>query len=105
MLWRYKVIEMYKNIIEYLERLVLIEFTEDEKERIEKEIEKIIEMFNTLNVVENLDQWEPLYHVHDISLSLREDEATEGIDGEHTTLQSNAILIDKYVKAPRTVSE
>ncbi|MEM4501877.1 MAG: aspartyl/glutamyl-tRNA amidotransferase subunit C [Ignisphaera sp.] len=87
---------MNSDIIEYLENLVLIKFTEVEKNRIRKEIDKIIDMFNTLNTVKNLNDWEPLYHVHDISLPLRE---------EHEILKENTILINDYVKAPRTVTE
>ncbi|MEM1541787.1 MAG: Asp-tRNA(Asn)/Glu-tRNA(Gln) amidotransferase subunit GatC [Ignisphaera sp.] len=96
---------MYSDIIEYLENLVLIKFTEDEKNRIQKEVKNIIDMFNMLNTVEDLNNWEPLYHVHDISLPLREDEETESIDEEHGMLEENTILIDNYVKAPRTISE
>uniref|UniRef100_A0A7C4D075 Asp-tRNA(Asn)/Glu-tRNA(Gln) amidotransferase subunit GatC n=1 Tax=Ignisphaera aggregans TaxID=334771 RepID=A0A7C4D075_9CREN len=97
--------DMNSDIIEYLENLVLIKFTEVEKNRIRKEIDKIIDMFNTLNTVKNLNDWEPLYHVHDISLPLREDHETEESDEEHEILKENTILINDYVKAPRTVTE
>lgn len=93
------------DIIEYLEKLILIKFTDDERKKIEKEIEKIIEMFDMLNSVENIEHWEPLYHVHDISLLLREDEEIENVDYEHTTIKRNAVIVDGYVKAPKTVSE
>lgn len=96
---------MSKDIIEYLEKLVLISFTEDEKKRISREIEKIVEMFNMLNSVKKLEQWEPLYHVHDISLSLRNDDEIGEINRDHSMLKYNIVLVDDYVKAPKTVSE
>lgn len=93
------------DIIEYLERLALISFTEDEKGKLFSEIEKIIQMFNALMDIEGLDQYEPLYHVHDIPLSLRGDEFLEGIDEGREILKDNAILLNGYVKAPKTLSE
>jgi aspartyl/glutamyl-tRNA(Asn/Gln) amidotransferase C subunit len=96
---------MSKDIIEYLERLALISFTHEEREKLIKELNKIIEMFNLINSVEGLDKWEPLYHVHDIPLTLREDDVVEGIDSERSILKDNAILVEGYVKAPKTVTE
>lgn len=96
---------MGKDIIEYLEKLVLILFTKEEKAKLIQEVERIIEMFNMLNAIENLEQWEPLYHVHDIPLPLRNDDEVEGVDEEHNMLKDNAILIDGYVKAPKTITE
>ncbi|MCC6016479.1 MAG: Asp-tRNA(Asn)/Glu-tRNA(Gln) amidotransferase subunit GatC [Desulfurococcaceae archaeon] len=96
---------MSKDIIEYLERLALISFTREEREKLIKELNKIIEMFNLINSVEGLDKWEPLYHVHDIPLTLREDDVVEGIDSERSILKDNAILVEGYVKAPKTVTE
>jgi aspartyl/glutamyl-tRNA(Asn/Gln) amidotransferase C subunit len=96
---------MSKDIIEYLERLALISFTREEREKLIKELNKIIEMFNLINSVEGLDKWEPLYHVHDIPLTLREDDVVEGIDSERSILKDNAILIEGYVKAPKTMTE
>jgi aspartyl/glutamyl-tRNA(Asn/Gln) amidotransferase C subunit len=96
---------MSKDIIEYLERLALVSFTREEREKLIKELNKIIEMFNLINSVEGLDKWEPLYHVHDIPLTLREDDVVEGIDSERSILKDNAILVEGYVKAPKTVTE
>lgn len=96
---------MDRDTIEYLERLALISFTDEEKKKLAKEVEKIIEMFNTINSVEGLDKWEPLYHVHEISLHLREDDNAEELDVERENLRDNAVLMEGYVKAPKTVVE
>jgi len=92
------------DVIDRIERLALISFNDEERRKLLKELEKIIEMFNTVNMVEELDQWEPLYHVHDISLSLRDDNEVEEVDDERTMLRDNAILVNGYVKAPKTVT-
>lgn len=96
---------MNKDIVEYLEKLALISFTYEERKKLVEELGKIIEMFNLINSIENLDNWEPLYHVHDVPLPLREDEAIDVIDSERAMLKDNATLVNGYVKAPKTVAE
>lgn len=91
------------NILEYLERLTLIKFNEEEKKRVYEEIKKVIELFNEVMKVEGLDNVEPLYHVVEIELPLREDEVLDAIDENHELLKDNAILENDYVKAPKTV--
>ncbi|MEM1594301.1 MAG: Asp-tRNA(Asn)/Glu-tRNA(Gln) amidotransferase subunit GatC, partial [Ignisphaera sp.] len=85
------------NILEYLERLTLIKFNEEEKKRVYEEIKKVIELFNEVMKVEGLDNVEPLYHVVEIELPLREDEVLDAIDENHELLKDNAILENDYV--------
>lgn len=96
---------MDRDVIDYLERLALISFTEDERKRVAKEIAKIMEMFDMLNSVEGLDRWDPLYHVHDVELPLREDDDVECLDEERSSIKYNAVIVEGYVKAPKTISE
>ncbi len=105
MFTRYKVMISMQNdnIIEYLERLALLKFSDEEKEKLKKEVEKIIELFNALLKVEGLDNVEPLYHVIELELPLRDDEPLHHLDIEHEMLKDNAILENGYVKAPKTV--
>jgi len=93
------------SIIDYLEKLALLKFTDEERKRIESEIEKIIELFSELMKVEGLDIVEPLYHVVEIEMPLRDDEPLDEIDINHELLSGNAILENGYVKAPKTVGE
>jgi aspartyl-tRNA(Asn)/glutamyl-tRNA(Gln) amidotransferase subunit C len=93
------------SIIDYLEKLALLKFTDEERKRIESEIEKIVELFSELMKVEGLDIVEPLYHVVEIELPLRDDEPLDEIDINHELLSGNAVLENGYVKAPKTVGE
>jgi aspartyl/glutamyl-tRNA(Asn/Gln) amidotransferase C subunit len=93
------------SVIDYLEKLALLKFTDEEKKRIESEIGKIVELFSELVNVEGLDIVEPLYHVVEIELPLRDDEPLNGIDTNHELLSGNAVLENGYVKAPKTVGE
>jgi aspartyl/glutamyl-tRNA(Asn/Gln) amidotransferase C subunit len=93
------------DVIDYLERLALLKFTESEREKVRIEIIKIIELFNELMKVEELDRVEPLYHVIEIELPLRDDEPLDTVDSSHELLSENAILENGYIKAPKTVGE
>ncbi len=93
------------DLIEYLERLTLIKFSDDERMKVKVEVDKIVNLFNELRNVEGLDKYEPLFHVHEVSTPLREDEALDRVDEEHSMLKDNALLVDCYVKAPKTMVE
>lgn len=92
-----------EKLIEYIESLVLLRFNENEKAKLLDEISKIIDLFNELRGVPNLDQYEPLYHVHDLTLKLRDDEPKDHVDLNRELLQNNAVLEGEYVRAPKTV--
>ncbi|MCS7111852.1 MAG: aspartyl/glutamyl-tRNA amidotransferase subunit C [Ignisphaera sp.] len=93
------------DVVEYLERLILIRFSDDERERIKVEIDKIINLFNELKNVEGIDRYEPLFHVHEVPSPLRVDETFDKVDEEHSMLRDNALLVNGYVKAPKTTVE
>lgn len=97
---------MYESsVIDYLEKLALLKFTDEERKRIKIEIGKIVELFSELVKVKELDIVEPLYHVVEIELPLRDDEPLDEIDTNHELLSGNAVLENGYVKAPKTVGE
>jgi aspartyl/glutamyl-tRNA(Asn/Gln) amidotransferase C subunit len=93
------------DIVSYLERLALLRFTESEREKVRSEVTKIIELFNELMEVRDLDKVEPLYHVVEIELPLRDDEPLDRVDIDHELLSGNAILENGYIKAPKTIGE
>ncbi|ADM27870.1 Glu-tRNAGln amidotransferase C subunit [Ignisphaera aggregans DSM 17230] len=91
-------------MVKYLEKLVLIRFSDDEKKKLVVEIEKIVSLFNEIMAVEGLDNYEPLYYVHDVEGFMRDDEVIGALDTTRENL-SNAELVNGFVKAPRTVVE
>ena len=94
-----------EDIISYLERLVLIKFSEDERRRLEKEIPKILDFFRALDEVKELESYEPLFYVHDVSGPMREDEPSTSDLIPIEELERNAVIEGRYFKAPRTVAE
>ena len=94
-----------RDIVEYLERLVLIEFRGEEKSRIREEVDKILEFFKALDEVEELEKYEPLFYVHDVSGPTRSDSVEEGSALRYEDLELNRRLESGFFKAPRTVVE
>ena len=97
--------ENQEKLIEYLERLVLVKFRENERQRVLEEIEKILNFFKALDEVKELINYEPLFHVHDIEGPMREDEPRSDDLLTYRDLEINAILENGYIKAPKTVEE
>jgi len=52
--------------------------------------------------IKNLDDYEPLYYVHDVETHLREDEIIGFIDSSRENL-ANADIVNGFVKGPRTM--
>ncbi len=52
--------------------------------------------------IEGLDNYEPLFHVHDIESHLREDEIIGSVDIARENI-ANADIVNGFVKGPRTV--
>ncbi len=93
------------DIVEYLERLVLIEFRGEERAKIREEVGKVLELFRILDEVKELDCYEPLFYVHDVSGPTRSDSVEEGSLLGYGDLELNRKLENGFFKAPRTVVE
>ncbi len=94
-----------EELIDYLERLVLVKFSSDERAKLAQELPKILEFFRALDQVKELERYEPLFYVHDVPGRVRDDEPEEPWM-KHEDLAMNAELVGEgYVKAPRTVVE
>ncbi len=98
-------IDSEEKLIDYLERLVLIKFTLDERKKLSKEITKILEFFHSIDEVKELDKYEPLFHVHDIEGLVREDEIDSSRILKPDEVSENAVTEQGYIKAPRTLVE
>ncbi len=96
---------MEGDVVEYLERLVLVEFRGSERDRVREEVSKVLELFRTLDEIKELDEYEPLFYVHDVSGPVREDEPSDELSLSYSDLELNRELERGFFKAPRTVVE
>ena len=87
--------------IEYLARLSRIKLNEEEKERFEKELTKIIEYVSQLKEVDT-ENVEPSYHVLPVTNVFREDKVEKSLDVEEV-LKNAPDRVKNFFKVPRII--
>ncbi len=87
--------------IEYLARLARIKLNEEEKERFEKELTKIIEYVSQLKEVDT-ENVEPSYHVLPVTNVFREDKVEKSLDVEEV-LKNAPDRVKNFFKVPRII--
>jgi len=97
--------ESDEKLVDYAEKLALVRFSEDEREKLKREIPKIFQLFSTLMEIEEIRHYEPLYYVHDTAGLLREDSADSKHSLSISELEAMTRIEKGFVKAPRTVVE
>jgi aspartyl/glutamyl-tRNA(Asn/Gln) amidotransferase C subunit len=73
--------------IDSLCKVSRIALTEEEKARMEKELEEILEYFDSISDVD-CDSYDPAYHPVEIQPKFREDEVEEYISADETISQT-----------------
>lgn len=91
--------EINKDIINKLADLAKLDFTEDEKANLEKDMSQIISFFEKMNDV-NTDNLEPLIFMSDEENILRSDEPKQVITLQEALLNAPAKDSD-YFKVPK----
>ncbi|RKY31459.1 MAG: Asp-tRNA(Asn)/Glu-tRNA(Gln) amidotransferase subunit GatB [Candidatus Omnitrophota bacterium] len=87
--------------IEYLSRLARIKLNEEEKERFEKELKKIIDYVSKLKEVDT-ENIEPTYHVLPVTNVFREDKVEKSLDIEEV-LKNAPDRFKNFFKVPRII--
>ncbi len=90
-----------KNEIEYLGHLARIELSEEEKEKLKKDIEKILEYISKLNEI-NTENISPTYHVLPLSNVFRDDKIEKSFEREEI-LSSAPERTEEFFKVPRII--
>jgi len=95
--------EVNKQLVEKVATLSKLEFDEQAKEEIRKDLERMIGFVDKLNEI-NTDNVEPLIYVTDEVNVLREDEVKQVITKEEAL--SNAPQKDSdYIKVPKVIKK
>jgi len=95
--------EVNKQLVEKIATLSKLEFDEQSKEEIRKDLERMIGFVDKLNEI-NTDHVEPLIYVTDEVNVLREDEVKQVITKEEAL--SNAPQKDSdYIKVPKVIKK
>ncbi|MBN2572527.1 MAG: Asp-tRNA(Asn)/Glu-tRNA(Gln) amidotransferase subunit GatC [Ignavibacteriales bacterium] len=87
--------------VEYIAKLARLKFEEDEKEKLCKEMNQILEYMSKLNELDT-ENVEPLSHPIDLSNVFREDEVKKSISTEEA-LKNAPDKDDKFFKVPKII--
>ncbi|MHA2392218.1 MAG: Asp-tRNA(Asn)/Glu-tRNA(Gln) amidotransferase subunit GatC [Promethearchaeota archaeon] len=96
--------EFSKESIDHISKLALLDLSEEEKEKLSKELGEILDYFKKLDDLDT-DDVEPTTHPIDgLQNVFREDEPWESLSNEEA-LKNTKHKKDGYFKAPRILKE
>lgn len=87
--------------VEYLGKLARIELSEEEKKKLENDLEKILEYISKLNKV-NTENVSPTYHVLPVKNVFRKDKVKESFSREEL-LKNAPDKTEEFFKVPKII--
>ena len=96
--------ELSKETIEHLSKLALLELSEEEKEKLSKQLGDILDYFKKLNDLDTSNVDPTTHPIEGLSNVFREDEPWESLSNEEATKNSK-YKQDGYFKAPRILKK
>jgi len=97
-------VEFSKKKIEYVSKLALLDLTDDEKEKLSKELNNILSYFKKLERLDT-EGIKPTRHpIEGLKNIFREDEVWEGLS-QKEALKNSENRKDGFFKAPRILKE
>jgi len=96
--------EFSKETIDHISKLALLELSEEEKEKLSKQLGDILDYFAKLDDIDT-DNIDPTTHpIEGLSNVFREDEPWESLSNEEAT-KNTKYRQDGYFKAPRILKK
>jgi aspartyl-tRNA(Asn)/glutamyl-tRNA(Gln) amidotransferase subunit C len=96
--------EFSKDTIEHISKLALLELSEEEKEKLSKQLGDILGYFTKLNDLDTSNIKPTTHPIEGLSNVFREDEPWESLSNEEATKNSK-YKQDGYFKAPRILKK
>ena len=96
--------ELSKDTIEHISKLALLELSEEEKEKLSKQLGDILAYFKKLNDLDTSNVIPTTHPIEGLSNVFREDEPWESLSNEEATKNSK-YKQDGYFKAPRILKK
>ncbi|TFG01749.1 MAG: Asp-tRNA(Asn)/Glu-tRNA(Gln) amidotransferase subunit GatC [Promethearchaeota archaeon] len=96
--------EFSKETIDYLSKLALLDLTEEEKEKLSKQLRDIISYFKKLNDLDTSDVKPTTHAIEGLKNVFREDIPWKSLSNEDA-LKNAEHKKDGYFKAPRILKE
>ncbi|MFX1346432.1 MAG: Asp-tRNA(Asn)/Glu-tRNA(Gln) amidotransferase subunit GatC [Promethearchaeota archaeon] len=92
--------ELSKETLKHLSKLALLELSEEEEEKLSKQLGDILDYFKKLNDLDTSNVKPTTHPIEGLSNVFREDEPWESLSNEEVTKNSK-YKQDGYFKAPR----
>lgn len=96
--------ELSKETIEHLSKLALLELSEEEKEKLSKQLGDILDYFAKLDDIDTNNVDPTTHPIEGLSNVFRKDEPWESLSNEEATKNSK-YKQDGYFKAPRILKK
>ena len=93
-----------KKDVEHIAKLAKLKFSEEEKGKLENDLNKVLDYIDTLNEIPNLDKVEPLENVNDTENVFREDESEKCLTKEEA-LKNAPSKTDNFFKVPKVLDK
>jgi aspartyl-tRNA(Asn)/glutamyl-tRNA(Gln) amidotransferase subunit C len=90
--------------VEHIAKLAKIKFTDAEKEKLQGELNKILDYIDTLNEIPGLDKVQPLENINDMENNFREDAVEKGLTKEEA-LKNAPAKTDNFFKVPKVLDK
>jgi aspartyl-tRNA(Asn)/glutamyl-tRNA(Gln) amidotransferase subunit C len=90
--------------VEHIAKLSKLGFSESEKEKLQGELNKVLDYIDTLNEIPNLDKVEPLENVNETENVFREDAAEKCLTKEEA-LKNAPSKTENFFKVPKVLDK
>jgi aspartyl-tRNA(Asn)/glutamyl-tRNA(Gln) amidotransferase subunit C len=93
-----------KQDVEKIAKLAKLRFSDDEKEKLKGEMNKVLDYIDTLNEIKGLDKVEPLESINETENVFREDISEKCLTKEET-LKNAPEKTENFFKVPKVLDK
>lgn len=93
-----------KQDVEHIAKLAKLRFSDKEKEKLQGELNKVLDYIDKLDEIPNLDKVEPLENVNDTENVFREDETEKCLTKEEA-LKNAPSKTENFFKVPKVLDK
>lgn len=90
--------------VEHIAKLARLKFTDDEKQKLQGEMNKVLDYIDTLNEIQGLDKVEPLENINDTENVFREDIDEKCLTKEEA-LKNAPAKTENFFKVPKVLDK
>ena len=99
-----KIMSVTKKEVEHIAKLAKLKFSEDEKTKLQGEMNKVLDYIDTLNEIPDLEKTHPLENINDTENVFREDIAEKCLSKEEA-LKNAPEKTENFFKVPKVLDK